>query len=198
MTVETMPASPAARATQELEDSAGLDPLVGALRKAAEAVLPGGRLLQEMRGRSLGHALHPIMTDLPIGVWVSATVLDLTGARKHADAARKLVGAGVLLVVPTALTGMADWSGLKDQKSSRLGAVHATLNGVAGSLYATSWFLRRKGRTGLGVLTALAGGGVLAASGYLGGHLTLARQEPGHSGASEVSGPGAASPSQEL
>lgn len=188
MTVETMPASPAARATQQLESSAGLDPLVGVLGRLAKALVPGGRLRQELRGRSLGHALHPIMTDLPIGAWVSASVLDLTGPRKHADAARKLVGTGVLLVAPTALSGLADWSGLKDEKSSRLGAVHATLNGVAGSLYATSWFLRRRGRTGLGVVTALAGGGVVAVSGYLGGHLTLARQEPGHSGASEVSG----------
>ena len=100
------------------------------------------------------------------------------GPRAHADAARRLIGAGVLLLAPTALTGLADWAGISTKASGRVGAAHAALNVVAGGLYAGSWLLRRRGRTTLGVLTGLAGGGVVTVSGYLGGHLSLRRGEP--------------------
>ncbi|MDP8927642.1 MAG: hypothetical protein M3O70_03450, partial [Actinomycetota bacterium] len=29
-----------------------------------------------LRGRWLGHPLHPVLTDVPIGLWTSAVVLD--------------------------------------------------------------------------------------------------------------------------
>lgn len=181
MTVEPLPAPMAERRTEQLEDDARIDALSGRLGEIARVVLPSGRLLQELHGRSVGHALHPLLTDLPLGAWIGATVLDLTGPRKHADAARRLVGAGVLFVVPTALSGLADWSGLSSAESRRIGTVHAALNVVAGTLYGTSWLLRRGGRTTSGVVTGLLGGAVVSASGYLGGHLTLRRGEPGAS-----------------
>src|SRR3954466_9333095 len=61
-------------------------------------------------GSWLGHPLHPVLTDLPIGFWTSAVVLDLFGGRSRRRAAQTLVGLGVLSAVPTALTGVADWS----------------------------------------------------------------------------------------
>lgn len=178
MTVEPLPTPMAERRTERLEDDARLDALSGRLGQVARRLLPGGRVLDELRGRSIGHALHPLMTDLPLGTWIGATVLDLTGPHKHADAARRLVGTGVLLVAPTALAGLADWSGLSSAESRRVGTVHAGLNVIAGSLYATSWMLRRGGRTTAGVATGLLGGAVVSVSGYLGGHLTLRRGEP--------------------
>jgi uncharacterized membrane protein len=181
MTVEPLPSPMVERRTEQLEDDTRLDALSGRLGEVARTVLPSGRLLDELRGRSLGHALHPIMTDMPLGVWIGATVLDLTGPQKHADAARRLVGAGVLFVVPTALSGLADWSGLSSAESRRVGTVHAALNGIAGTLYGTSWLLRRSGRTTAGIATSLLGGAVVSVSGYLGGHLTLARREPSES-----------------
>lgn len=63
-----------------------------------------------LSGTPLGHQIHPVLTDLPIGAWVAATFLDLTGGSRSADAAQRLVGAGVLAVVPTAATGASDWS----------------------------------------------------------------------------------------
>jgi len=182
MTVEPLPAPMAERRTEQLEDDTRVDALTGRLGEVARMVLPGGRLLEELRGRSIGHALHPLMTDMPLGAWIGATVLDLTGPHKHADAARRLVGAGLLFVVPTALSGLADWSGLSSAESRRVGAVHAALNAAAGTLYGTSWLLRRGGRTTSGVVVGLLGGAVVSVSGYLGGHLTLRRGEPGASG----------------
>jgi uncharacterized membrane protein len=178
MTVDPMPAPALERTAEELENSERLDPLAAWLERVAGAVLPNGRLLEELRGRSLGHALHPVLTDLPIGFWAAASLLDLTGAEKHAKAARTLVGAGVILVVPTALAGLSDWVRLRSTASRRVGAAHATLNAVGGSIFATSWLLRQRGRTGAGVAVALLGNVVVSFSGQLGGHLTLRRNEP--------------------
>ena len=182
MTVEPMPTPLPARLVERVESEARLDRVQRALGKVAQTVLPHGRVLEELRGRSTGHAVHPILTDLPLGLWTAAVVLDLTGPREHAAASRRLVGTGVLLAVPTALTGLADWAGLDSAASRRVGAVHALVNGVGNVTWATSWWLRRRGHTAAGVLTGIAGGVVVTAGGYLGGHLTLRRGEPGTSG----------------
>ena len=49
-----------------------------------------------LSGTWLGHQLHPMLTDLPIGAWVMAAILDWTTGRSGATAARRLVGVGVL------------------------------------------------------------------------------------------------------
>ncbi|WP_425956107.1 DUF2231 domain-containing protein [Xylanimonas sp. McL0601] len=174
--------SAAARLAESLEQDHRIDALRTWYRKLG-GLLPPGRMLDELRGRSLGHALHPLLTDLPLGMWIGATWLDLTGPQRHADASRRLVGTGFLLVVPTALTGLADWSGLRSEESSRVGALHASLNAVAGIAYGASWWLRRRGHLGAGIVASLAGGVTVSVSGYLGGHLSLRRGEPAASGA---------------
>jgi nitrite reductase/ring-hydroxylating ferredoxin subunit len=56
----------------------------------------------------------------------------------------------------------------------RVGAVHAAANVGALALFGASLAARRGGSRGAGRLLALAGAGVLGASGYLGGHLSFA------------------------
>src|SRR5690349_20886357 len=92
------------RLARRLEDATALDDLSGAVRGVALAVVPShGRLREELHGRSLGHALHATLTDVLVGLWTSAAVLDLVGGARSAPAAQRLVGLGVLAVVPTAL-----------------------------------------------------------------------------------------------
>jgi uncharacterized membrane protein len=185
MTVDarsTEPTSMAAKLAEDLEHDARLDGLRSAIDTVASRVLPPGRALAELRGRSAGHALHPILTDFPLGLWIGATVLDLSGPRKHAAAATRLVGTGVLAGLPTAWTGLADWSRLGSTESRRVGVVHALVNAVGNVTYLTSWMLRRRGHTAAGVATGLVGGVVVTVGGYLGGHLTLRRAEPTASG----------------
>ena len=160
--------------TQRLEKSTSLDGLREVYAVLAVPVdrWSGSELL---RSGLIGHALHPLLTDLPLGFWTSATLLDLRGRQHDRDAARWLVGAGLLASAPTALTGLAEWAriGPKDQ---RVGALHGALNAVASTLYMTSYVARSRRRHGLGMATALLGAAVTSASGYLGGHLTTARQ----------------------
>lgn len=163
--------SPALRAVRRLERASGLDAVVDRVRPAVLSALraaPGAARL--LHGRPLGHAAHPIATDVPIGFWVSATVLDVAGGEGSARAADRLLGLGILSAVPATVTGLADWA-VSDRRTLRVGSVHAALNNVALGLYGASWLLRRRGHRGLGVAVALGAGGVLGASGYLGGHM---------------------------
>jgi excisionase family DNA binding protein len=123
----------------------------------------------------MGHALHPLMTDLPIGCWTSAALLDAVGGRGSRSAARRLIGLGLLFVPAAALSGLADYRSVPDRATRRVGGVHAMGNTLAAGLYLASWQRRRTGRHVAGVALGLAGGGVAAFTGYLGGHMSFAR-----------------------
>ncbi|WP_448073861.1 DUF2231 domain-containing protein [Georgenia yuyongxinii] len=162
-----------------MEQEAKIDKGVQTFEPLARAVVANPVVRDLLQGRPLGHALHPVLTDVPIGAWASATLLDVLGGPGARPAASRLLGAGILAAVPTALTGLAEWAGV-DRPSQRVGVVHATSNVVALSLYSTSWALRRRGRHDAGVAVGLAAGLVLAWSGYLGGHLAIARKVGTH------------------
>lgn len=123
-----------------------------------------------LSGTWLGHPLHPVLTDLPIGLWTSALVLDLAGGRRSRRAATELVALGVLSAVPTALSGAADW-GDTTGPARRIGVVHAAANTTALACFAASWWARVRGRHGRGIALGLAGVTASTVGGYLGGHL---------------------------
>jgi nitrite reductase/ring-hydroxylating ferredoxin subunit/uncharacterized membrane protein len=123
----------------------------------------------------MGHALHPLLTDVVIGSWTSASMLDLLGGSDSDAAARRLIAIGIAAYPVTALTGMSDWADSEpvDDEVRRVGLVHAAANAVALGLYVASLSSRRRGRRGLGVALALAGAGAMGAAGHLGGHLAF-------------------------
>ena len=122
----------------------------------------------------LGHPLHPVLTDVTIGCWTSALVLDLVGGRSGARAAQRLIGLGILSAVPTVASGAADWSRL-DRGDQRIGLIHAAANSTAIALYGWSWLARRRGHHLRGIGISVAGVAAVTVGGYLGGHLTYRR-----------------------
>lgn len=156
---------------ERLDYATGLDPVVEALVAASDKVIPAGAIRNTLQGTWLGHPLHPLLTDLPIGCWTSAVLLDLLGGTRMAPAAQRLVGAGVVAALPTAAAGAADWTALA-RPGARAGVVHAAANTVALALYAASWRARRKGRRARGIALSFAGSAAVTVGGYLGGHLT--------------------------
>ena len=176
---------PLVRWTRRLEDARVLDGPVGAIRPTITALFGSGVRGAVLRGDWLGHAVHPVMTDLVLGSWTSATVLDLVGGDQARASARTLVATGLLAAGPTAWTGWAEWSrsGPRDQ---RVGLVHAATNAVAVGTYAGSWLARRRGDHRSGARLALAGAAVSAVGGYLGGHLSAARDVGSHHPAYDV------------
>jgi nitrite reductase/ring-hydroxylating ferredoxin subunit/uncharacterized membrane protein len=161
------------RLGEQLEAAAGLDRFVGPVRQVAVRVIPRGPIKDALHGVWLGHPLHPLLTDLPIGFWTSAFVLDLFG-RRHRAAADALVGLGVVSALPTAAAGLADWSELNEPER-RSGLVHAAANVTATALYAMSLVARLRGPRLSGVTLGMAGAAAATFGGFLGGHLTFRR-----------------------
>jgi nitrite reductase/ring-hydroxylating ferredoxin subunit/uncharacterized membrane protein len=163
-------------AVEQLAGLEGLDEPANAIGKSVRDVVPAGPVKDALSGVWLGHALHPLLTDLPIGSYTSAVLLDWLGGRDGEPAADRLIGLGILFTLPTAATGMTEWadSEAADPAVRRLGLIHAALNVGATLLFGASLASRRRGARGSGKLLALAGAGVLGASGHLGGHLSYA------------------------
>ncbi len=152
---------------QRVERADTLDPLAARVQSWLGKAVPAGPARDVLRGKPLGHPLHPALVTVPIGAWASAIVFDLLGD----DAgARRLTAVGCLAALPTALSGGADWLST-DGEQRRVGIVHAMLNDVALTCYTLSWRARRRGERSRGVRLSLVGGAVLAAGGWLGGHL---------------------------
>lgn len=135
-------------------------------------VVGTGTVKDVLSGTWMGHPLHPMLTDLPIGFSTSAFTLDLVGGKRSRKAAQRLTALGVLSALPTAAAGFSDWSDTIGE-DRRLGTAHALGNTAALALYTLSWRNRRKGRHGRGVLLGFAGAGAATVGGYLGGHLVF-------------------------
>src|SRR3954468_10244644 len=157
--------------------AAFLDGPAEAVAGWVRGAVPRGPVKDTLSGTPLGHALHPLLTDFPIGTWTSCPLLDLFGGREARPAARRLIAAGVLASRPTAASGISDWADTTPASDEvrRVGAVHAVANVAALGLYTASLAARRGGRHGRGVALGLAGIGALTVSGHLGGHLSYAK-----------------------
>ena len=173
------------RWTRHLEDATRLDAPVQFLAPSIRAWFGTGTRASVLRGDWLGHAVHPLLTDVVIGTWTSASLLDLFGLPGSSAPAQRLVGIGLIAAGPTAWTGWAEWSEA-GSRAQRVGLVHAVSNGLAVGIYAASWIARQQGRHGAGARLALAGAGVLGVGAYLGGHLTSARKVGSHNSAYDV------------
>jgi nitrite reductase/ring-hydroxylating ferredoxin subunit/uncharacterized membrane protein len=129
-----------------------------------------------LSGDWLGHALHPVLTDVPIGTWTSALLLDWIGGRHGEEAAERLIAVGLTAAAPTFASGWVDWaySTAANPLVRRVGIVHAVANGGGTALMGASLVARRRGNRGRGKALALAAGGLMGVGAYLGGHLSFA------------------------
>jgi len=107
-----------ARQLDRVERARRLDRPVEVLRRAIRRVIPPGPVADALHGTWLGHPLHPALTDVPVGAWIGAAVLDAVPGQE--TAATALVGLGLAGAVPSALTGWTDWSAA-GREQERLG-----------------------------------------------------------------------------
>jgi uncharacterized membrane protein len=173
--------SPLVDAVAHIEANDRLDGPAAAYEKLATAVVRPGPVESVLTGRWMGHAAHPMMTDLPIGFWTSSFVLDLVGGKASRAASDRLLFLGIASAIPTAATGLAEYLGT-DRESRRVGVVHANANTVGLALYTASYVARKRGHRGKGIALALAGSALATVGGFLGGHLAIGRK----AGTSEV------------
>jgi nitrite reductase/ring-hydroxylating ferredoxin subunit len=161
------------RAVRGVENASALDAVGASIGKAVRGAIGPGEVKAALSGTWLGHALHPLLTDVVIGSFVSATVLDVIG--DDGDSAERLIAVGLAAYAPTAVTGVNDWADTEivDPRIRRVGLAHAAANATALSLYAGSLAARRRGARGRGRLLGFSGAAALAIGGYLGAHMSF-------------------------
>ncbi|HEU5195763.1 MAG TPA: Rieske 2Fe-2S domain-containing protein, partial [Methylomirabilota bacterium] len=170
-------------AAQGIERQEWMAPLEERLQRAVTGAFAAGgtagRAVKNfLHGTWLGHPLHPVLTDVPIGAWTTALVFDALDAGSHGWPWQRTVrrGAddailvGIVGALGAAVAGVTDWQHT-DGKARRTGLAHAMLNTIALGLYTGSLLMRRRGARGAGRTLAGAGFGVMLASAYLGGRL---------------------------
>ena len=156
------------RTTDALEGAEQLDDVIGRIRNVVQNLVSPVPIRRLLSGTDLGHPSHPMLVQLPIGLWTSTWALDFIGLGKT-KAARTLVGLGVLTALPALASGMSDWVDT-DGAEARVGLVHATTNSIALACFSVSWWRRKEGRHG-GVFWSTLGATFATAAGFLGGHL---------------------------
>jgi uncharacterized membrane protein len=155
-----------------IENAEVLDRPAEVLARVVDSALSSPQASSVLRGEQLGHALHPLLTDFPLGAWMSTSLLDVFGGRRARGAATALLGFGLAAAVPTVLSGLVEWQATAGA-ARRVGVVHAVVNGAALALCTSSLRARLSGRHARGVMLSVAGGAVATVGGYLGGHLSL-------------------------
>jgi nitrite reductase/ring-hydroxylating ferredoxin subunit/uncharacterized membrane protein len=162
---------------ERAERAPSLDGPVQAISRAVGRVLPPGTWLDDaLHGVPFGQPAHPALVRLPLGCYTSAVLLDFLPARTRYPAMGRvpavpvLLAAGLAASVPSAATGLADWSALH-RHQQRVGLVHAVAQGSATALFSASLLARLGGRPGYGKALSLAGLAAATAGAYLGGHL---------------------------
>jgi nitrite reductase/ring-hydroxylating ferredoxin subunit/uncharacterized membrane protein len=168
---------PLARETiaDRIERLDALDAFAEPLQSGVRAAVPQGSIAKDLlSGTWLGHPLHPPLTDVVVGAWTSAALLDLLGGDAGEDAADALVAVGILAAVPTAAAGLSDWAELRGG-TRRVGVVHALGNTTALVLHSLSWTARKRGERRRGVCLSALGFGAAMFSAWLGGHLSFGK-----------------------
>ncbi len=130
--------------------------------------MPGVR--DFLDGRWLGHPLHAVLTDVPIGILFLVIVFDVLGQPVAADIALIV---GILAELGAALAGFADYSDT-DGKPRDRATLHATLMLSATILFLISLVLRLgsgpEGATrSVAIVVSVLAFLVLSAGAYVGG-----------------------------
>jgi nitrite reductase/ring-hydroxylating ferredoxin subunit/uncharacterized membrane protein len=167
------PFEPLIHAAESVEALDGIGKTVG--KEVRSVIKPP--LKDVLSGTWLGHALHPLLTDVVIGTFLSTTLLDLAGGDKDGRAGARLIGIGMAAYAPTALTGVHDWADTEpvDDGIRRAGLVHAASNTAALVLYAGSRAARRNGARGRARVLSAGGATALMVGGLLGAHLSYTK-----------------------
>lgn len=137
----------------------------------------GGQQLKNfLHGTWVGHPLHVILTDVPIGAWTAAVIFDsldsMSGRRRFSAAADTSVALGIVGAVGATITGITDWQDI-DPPARRVGLVHGLLNLASVALFGSSLIARRKGARDTGRGLAALGYAVSATAAHLGGDLVF-------------------------
>ncbi len=154
------------------------------VERLARALDPVGDELESHReiydtltGESLtGHPLHPALVHFPIGITMAATALEVAGWGRFRSATTVLCGITVAVAVPTAVTGLAEWTrGRKEPRQRRVGVLHAAAAATGTTLSLLSFVFRLTRAHGAARVFLFGAAVAYGAAGFLGGDLVYGR-----------------------
>src|SRR5213080_4685723 len=105
---------------------------------------PMKSLLDFLKGKWLGHPLHPILAHVPMAMWPGALIFDLLsqyqiGGNAMVRLSFYAIVFGLAAALLAAPTGLVDWSGIKKEKPAwKIGLYHMSLNLTATLLFAVN------------------------------------------------------------
>ena len=152
-----------------------LQKVVGGFYKLLGA--PGHGLKTFIHGTWLGHPLHPVITDIPLGAWTLAVLFDIiylfNRTTTWTAAADLSIIIGVVAALAAAVTGYTDWNETIDRER-RVGVAHGLINTLVLIIYVASLIVRGAGGSrGLGIVLALVGYALVISAAYLGGEMVF-------------------------
>jgi len=119
-----------------------------------------------LNGRWLGHPIHAVLTDVPIGILFLVIVLDVVA---QPGSAMLALGVGILAMLGAAAAGFADYADTDGNARDRA-TLHSTLMLTALVVYVVSFALRLgDGGSGAAIGLSVVGFLVLSAGAYVGG-----------------------------
>jgi len=145
------------------------------LHQAFSSAGSGGKKIKNfLNGTWIGHPLHAILTDVPIGAWTAALIFDalesISGRDEFATAADTSVTMGLVGAVGAAAAGFTDWQDV-DPPARRIGLVHGLLNLSGTALFTASLIMRRRKSRTKGRALSVLGYAIAAIAASLGGDL---------------------------
>jgi nitrite reductase/ring-hydroxylating ferredoxin subunit/uncharacterized membrane protein len=139
----------------------------------------GQKVKNFLHGTWIGHPLHVILTDIPIGAWTATIVMDalesMNNRREYRAAADASLGLGLVGALGAAVAGLTDWQDI-DPPARRIGLVHGLLNVASVVLFGSSYFARRAGDRVKGRSLAAIGFAASMISAWLGGDLVYGQK----------------------
>src|SRR6185437_10412931 len=130
-------------------------------------------------GTWIGHPLHVILTDVPIGAWTAATAfdaLDLATVRNHWQvAADSAIAVGLVGAAAAAIAGLTDWQDT-DPPARRIGLTHGLLNVGGVTLFTASLLMRKRKRRRAGLTLSILGYAVATLAARLGGNMVYGQR----------------------
>src|SRR5437763_9123830 len=98
---------------KRIEDGEALDRFADLVQRVVSRLVPQESVLKDLlSGTWLGRPLHPMLTDVVIGSWTSASVLDMLGGKRAERAADQLILIANVAALPTIAAGLSDWAEL--------------------------------------------------------------------------------------